>query len=273
MHLSLSLSLCSGCSSAANGAADDLLAGPCRASERGFRAVWRPSLCACVFVSASLGRRGASRSRTQQAKCAGRSEIPSISDRYTSARGRRPIVRDRPAPPIVVLNLGCPPYNPWRISEEAPSRVPSRAGSVGPKRRGPFPNQGSRRSLFHHLGQAGPDFFPGNKPASAGRPGENLRVLRCRGLFERHVPLVPIGVVAFEEAPSRAPTRAGYSGRRGPDLGPRHSPILDRPCFAQENPAKAVEGTLGDRGHDRPFNPTNWPLHDDSRITSTKETR
>jgi AcrR family transcriptional regulator/DNA-binding MarR family transcriptional regulator len=42
---------------------------------------------------APSARRGASRSRTQQAKCAP----------HTSARGRRPIVRDRPAPPIASL--------------------------------------------------------------------------------------------------------------------------------------------------------------------------
>ena len=160
ISLSLSLSLCSGCSSAANGAHTDLLAASRRAPERGFSAAWRSPLaslaCARVFVLAPSGWRGASRSRTQGAWRAA----------HASDRGRRD------APPIVVLNLGCPPYNPWRISEEAPSRVPSRAGSVGPKRRGLLPNRRPRRSLFHHLGQAG--------------LGENLRVLRCLGLFEHN---------------------------------------------------------------------------------------
>ncbi len=47
-----------------------------------------------LSASSSAGRREASRSRTQQAKCAP----------HMSARGRRPIVRDRPAPPLVVLH-------------------------------------------------------------------------------------------------------------------------------------------------------------------------
>ena len=217
MHLSLSLSLCSQFASAQNGALHDLLAGPSCASERGFRAVCHRPLAAPGAVPSRLHASLA---------CA-----------------------------CVDHSLGCPPYNPWRISEEAPSRVPSRAGSVGPKRRGPFPNRGPRRSLL-----------------ATSVQGEVLE----RGLFERHVPLVPIGVVAFEEAPSRAPTRAGYSGRRGPDLGPRHSPIAGarfrvHAVAARELVRPGSQVGLESLGRDevrvlrRPHNRT--------CITSTKETR
>jgi len=51
-------------------------------------------------------------------------------------------------------------------------------------------------------------------------------VLRARGLFERRC-RVPHLAVAFEKAPSRAPTRDGSSSaeRRGSHKGPRRSPI------------------------------------------------
>ena len=89
-----------------------------------------------------------------------------------------------------VNSLGQAPHNPWSSSEEALSRAYfPRAGSVGPKRRGPLPNRGPRRSLLF----AGP---------------------ATRGLFERHRSL-PNGALAFEEVPSRTPIRAGTE-RRGP---------------------------------------------------------
>jgi hypothetical protein len=139
-HLSLSLSLYSGFSSAPGGAQSDLLAGSSRAFGCGFSPVRaRPATtvaapCACIHAPAVSGRRGASRSRTQRAKCAS----------HTSERGRGD------APPIVALrlSLGGPPHNPWGTSEEVPSRAPSRAGSEGPMRRGPVPNPGPRRSLL-----------------------------------------------------------------------------------------------------------------------------
>ena len=78
------------------------------------------------LASSLSGRRGASRSRTQEAKCA----------LHTSDRGRRD------APPIVVLNLGRPPYRPGRAFRGA--------GAVGlspvwfPGRRGPDPARGAQ---------------------------------------------------------------------------------------------------------------------------------
>jgi hypothetical protein len=47
------------------------------------------------------------------------------------------------------MQLGCPPLNPWGTSEVALSRAYfPRDGVVGPKRRGPVPNPGPRRSLL-----------------------------------------------------------------------------------------------------------------------------
>jgi hypothetical protein len=47
------------------------------------------------------------------------------------------------------MQLGCPPLNPWGASEVALSRAYfPRDGVVGPKRRGPVPNPGPRRSLL-----------------------------------------------------------------------------------------------------------------------------
>ena len=69
-----------------------------------------------------------------------------VSERGFCAAWRRLL----PAAPLacarVANSLGCPPDSPWEASEVVPSRVPSRGGSVGPERRGPVPNPGSRRS-------------------------------------------------------------------------------------------------------------------------------
>ena len=84
-------------------------------------------------------------------------------------------------------------------------------------------------------------WFLGKKPSPGAKNGASQdllagsrRALGCgisrsrpvRGLFERLHPF-PIGVVAFEEAPARAPTRAGAgsAGRRGCHPWPRRSPI------------------------------------------------
>ena len=165
MHLSLSLSLYprfNPCNGAGFGALDDLLAGPRRAPlGRGISIAWRrPAPArqlarARVYVHALSGRRGASRSRTQEATCAA----------HTSDRGRRY------APPIVVLKLGRSPVNPWGAVKGA---------QIGPS----------------------PVWLP----------------WRCRPF--------PCGLVASEQSPACAPTRAGRrSGRRGPTdpSGPRRS--------------------------------------------------
>jgi hypothetical protein len=47
----------------------------------------------------------------------------------------------------VDISLGCSPHNPWRTSEEVPSRAPTRAGFVAPKRRGLF-HAWPRRPFF-----------------------------------------------------------------------------------------------------------------------------
>ena len=49
------------------------------------------------------------------------------------------------------------------------SRVPSRGGVVGPKRRGLFPNRGPRRSRFLYLGKAGRTFIAADKSRHPSR--------------------------------------------------------------------------------------------------------
>jgi hypothetical protein len=123
-HLSLSLSLYFCLSDAENGASTHLLAGFSRASERGFRHVWRRPITAARFACARVSN-----------------------------------------------ELGCPPHNPWGMSEEALSRAYfSRAGVVGPGAAVSFPNPGPRRSLLVcSLGKAGPDFLTADR--SAHPPG------------------------------------------------------------------------------------------------------
>jgi len=120
---------------------------------------------------------------------------------------RRPLTTAAPLACARASNeLGRAPHNPWSASEEALSCVPSRAGVVAHNRRGPVPNPGPRRSLLF------------------GSPAR-------RGLLERRVPMFPVGVVAFEEVPSRTPMRAGVvSGERpGPsDLGSRRLVVSSR---------------------------------------------
>jgi len=74
--------------------------------------------------------------------------------RRVSERGFRSAWRRLlPAAPFACArvdhSLGRPLSNPWRASEEVPSRVPSRVGSVvGPMCRGLVPNPGPRHALF-----------------------------------------------------------------------------------------------------------------------------
>jgi len=190
MHLSLSLSLYprfNPCNGAVFGALDDRLAGPRRAPcGRGFRRSRYRSDAptrARVGFPAPSGRRGASRSRTQEATCA----------THTSDRGRRY------APPIVVLKLGRSPVNPWGAvkgaqigpssvwlpgrcrpfpcglvaSVQSPACAPTRAGRRA-GRRGPTDPAGPRRPFFFTVCVQG-----GEGQADQGRRERGVRRTRA----------------------------------------------------------------------------------------------
>jgi hypothetical protein len=116
-----------------------------------------------------------------------------------------------------------------------------------------------RRHISLSLSLSTPD-LAGKKPspgAKNGAPDHLLagshRALGCgvhrsrsvRGLFERRCPF-PIGVVAFEETPSCAPTRVGVvssAGRRGCHPRPRRSPNFNLGC-PPYRPGRAFKGAL-----------------------------
>jgi len=78
------------------------------------------------------------------------------------------------------------------------SRVPSRGGVVGPKRRGLFPNRGPRRSRFLYLGKAGRTFIAADKSRHPSRLRDlifgpaamTVSSSLCAGVTFRVLPLV-----------------------------------------------------------------------------------
>ena len=122
-HLSLSLSLCSQFLSAENGASTDFLAGLRRAFGCGF-------CLAPTLLGRSMGK---------QAKDVA-SEVCTAHER---ARTQRCVAQRMSQRVLVERRCFCP--SPVVALEEAPVRVPTRAGAVRPGRRGPI-GPGSRRS-------------------------------------------------------------------------------------------------------------------------------
>jgi hypothetical protein len=120
--------------------------------------------------------------------------------------------------PRVGVDLGRPPCTPGVASKGAKALVPSPVWFPG--RRGFLSGRGAH---------------PSCGPSRAPEHGIGRSRLAGRGACSSVTTPSP---VAFEEAPTRAPSRAGSvsAERRGPDPGPRRSPIFfPRPLGASSH--------------------------------------